>query len=166
MKRTLLRLLILKLAGLCLVGTCWAQLARVSQMATAIARTEGFYVKGSLPNRLGNPGDIRARSTHAYAGQQGLYHGYVVFRSDAWGWAALEKQIESIIEGTSGVYNQEMTFYRIAKRYASDPRWARNVCKILRISPRETFAEFFELPPRVRISCSTQMTALLPLMAK
>ena len=144
------KFLLMKLVSLMLVGTAWAQLGRVSQLATAVARTEGFYVKGTTPNRLHNPGDIRARATHAYAGQVGLSkRGYVIFKNDAWGWAALEKQIEKMIDGTSLVYTPDMTFSRIAKRYASDPRWVQNVCKILKISPRTTFAEFFDLAPRV-----------------
>jgi hypothetical protein len=146
------KLFLMKLVSLMLVGTAWGQLGKVSQLATAIARTEGFYVKGTIPNRLHNPGDIRAKSKTAYAGQVGLSkRGYVIFKNDAWGWSALEKQIERVMDGTSGVYNPDMTFRQIAKHYATDPRWVQNVCKILKVSPRTTFSEFFDLAPIVKI---------------
>lgn len=144
------KLLILKLVSMLLVGTASAQLDKVAKLATAIARTEGFYVKGTVPNRCHNPGDIRAKSAHAYPGQAGLNRrGYVIFRNDAWGWAALEKQIEKVIDGTSTVYSREMTFKKFAKSYAADPHWVRVVCDILQITPATTFDEYFELAPRV-----------------
>ena len=143
------KLILLKLVSLLLVGTAHAQMDKVAKFATAIARTEGFYVKGSLPNRLANPGDIRSKKRHAYPGQIGLYHGYVVFKNAAWGWAALERQIWLIVNGDSKKYTQDMTMLQIAKVYAASPQWPKTLCKILRISPTLTFEEYFELAPRV-----------------
>lgn len=151
--KTLKRFLIAKLLGLMLVGTCWAQQpeidARVARLAHAIARTEGFYVKKSLPNRLHNPGDIRSRLPHAYEGQTGLYHGYVVFRNDQFGWAALTQQIRRVLNDDSAYYNREMTFAQIARVYATSSNWPKTLCKILKISPRLTFDEYFGIAPRV-----------------
>lgn len=144
------RLLILKIVFMLLVGTCSAQLDKVTKMATAIARTEGFFVKGTIPNRYHNPGDIRSRLKHAYPGQVGLNkHGYVIFKNDAWGWAALEKQIERVIDGSSTKYTSDMTFAQIARVYAADPHWKTTFCKIMRVDPQMSFAEYFNLPPRV-----------------
>lgn len=123
--------------------------AKISRLAHAIARTEGFYVRGTLPNRLHNPGDIRSRLPHAYEGQTGLYHGYVVFRGDQFGWAALYQQIRKVLDDDSAYYNREMTFAQIAKVYAASPQWPKTLCKILQISPRLTFDEYFGLAPRV-----------------
>lgn len=145
------RLLILKMMSLLLVGTAHAQVDKVAKFANAIARTEGFYIKGTVPNRLHNPGDITARRRDAYPGQVGLYRGYVVFKRDSYGWAALRDQIQRVIDGTSTKYTQEMTFARIAKVYAQDSRWGKTVCKLLKIEPSTTFEEYFELAPRVKM---------------
>src|SRR5208282_4381440 len=152
--RILKRFVIVKLLGLLLVGTCWAQQTeidkKVARLAHAIAATEGFYRAGTLPNRLHNPGDIRSRSKHAYEGQVGLNRsGYVIFKSDQFGWAALYQQIRKVLDDDSAYYNREMTFAEIARVYASSPQWPKTLCKILKISPRLTFDEYFGLAPRV-----------------
>jgi hypothetical protein len=150
------RFLVAKLLGLLLVGTCWAQQTeidkKVARLAHAIAATEGFNVKGSLPNRLHNPGDIRSRLKHAYEGQIGLYHGYVVFRGDQFGWQALYAQIRRVLDDDSAFYNREMTFAQIAKVYATSPNWPKTLCKILQINPHLTFDEWFGLAPRVSMT--------------
>jgi hypothetical protein len=120
------------------------QLAKVEQMAYAIARTEGFFQKGSLPNRLHNPGDIKSSLSNAYPGQVGLYRGYVKFVSDRAGWRVLENQITAIVLDESKEYTRSMTFGEIAKVYATSPQWPKTLCKILQISPDETFKQFME----------------------
>lgn len=163
------RFVIAKLLGLLLVGTCWAQQseidAKISRLAHAIARTEGFYVRGSLPNRLHNPGDIRSRLKHAYEGQTGLYHGYVVFGGDQFGWQALYQQIRKVLDDDSAYYNREMTFAQIAKVYATSPNWPKTLCKILRIDPRLTFDEYFELAPRVNFTWNLNADTLRNIVA-
>jgi hypothetical protein len=128
---------------------------KVETLAIAIARTEGWGVVGSIPNRYRNPGDLRSMNRHAYPGQIGLNKkGYVIFKTNAWGWAALEKQIQLVIDGKSTRYTQEMTFAQIAKVYAESPQWPKTLCKILQISPRTTFAEYMGLAPRVKFAVS------------
>lgn len=144
------RLLILKLVSLLLVGTAHAQ-DKVAKFANAIARTEGFYIKGTIPHRLHNPGDITTSLPHAYPGQVGIYRGYAIFKKDSYGWAALRDQIQRVIDGKSTRYTQDMTFKQIARIYAEDSRWAKTVCKILGIEESTTFAEYFELAPRVKM---------------
>lgn len=152
--KTLKRFVIAKLLGLLLIGTCWAQQTeldkRIARVAHAIAQTEGFWVKGSIPNRYHNPGDIRSRLRHAYEGQIGLNRsGYVIFKADQFGWQALYEQIRKVINDDSAYYNREMTFAQIAKVYATSANWPKTFCKILKISPRLTFDEYFGLAPRV-----------------
>jgi hypothetical protein len=143
-----------------LIGTAVAQ-SKVEQLAVAIARTEGFYAnKRTIPARLHNPGDIRSHSRHAYVGQVGLYRGYVVFRSDRDGWVALREQIQRVIDGTSKQYTQEMTFAQVATRYAQDRRWGTTVCKILKITPATTVAEYFDLAPRILLTGAGDATKL------
>ena len=144
--------LLLMLVALLMVLIAQARCeTKVHTLAAAVARTEGFGVNRALPTRLHNPGDIRSRLTHAYAGQVGLYHGYVVFKTDYWGWAALERQIQRVIDGTSTKYDQSMTFAAIAKIYAASPQWSKNLCYLLKITPQTTFEEYFSLAPRVRM---------------
>lgn len=125
----------------------------VATFAQAIARTEGYCIAKTVPNRLHNPGDIMTSLRHAYPGQTGIYKHYAIFKSDRWGWAALENQIQRVIDGTSTKYTSDMTMMEIAKVYAENWRyWGRTVCTILRIDPRLTFDEYFGLAPRVRMT--------------
>ena|SRR5258708_3959070 len=146
------KFILMKLVSLMLIGTAWGQVDKLQEFAHAIARTEGFYAKRSLPNRLRNPGDIRSRLRHAYSGQIGLYHGYVVFRRNQDGWNALYTQLQKVIDATSRFYTQDMTMAQIAKVYATSPQWPRTLCKILKITPAMTFEQYFNLPPRIRVT--------------
>jgi hypothetical protein len=158
--RRLLRLFAFKVVSLMLVGTAWAQVGKIDALAVAIARTEGFYVARTIPHRLHNPGDIRSTSLHAYAGQRGLYHGYVVFKTDRDGWTALRAQLQRIVDGTSKRYTIEMPFSAVARTYAQDPRWGRTVCRILGITPQTTVAEYFDLAPRFILTGAPDATTL------
>ena len=153
MTRTLLRLVILKLVGFCMVGTCWAQ-DRVDLFAHAIARAEGFYTYRSIPNRYHNPGDLKVRRGERYPGQIGIGKAnHVIFKSDAAGWAALDHQIAKALIGESRYYRQDMTLNQVAKWYAGNwQRWAKNVARNLGVTPSTTLEEYFELAPKVRIA--------------
>jgi hypothetical protein len=73
---------------------------KVHSLAVAIAKAEGFGVKGTVPTRYHNPGDIRSRSLHAYKGQVGLNRcGYVIFKNDKAGFAALETNLMLMASG-------------------------------------------------------------------
>jgi hypothetical protein len=146
------KFLIAKLVSLMLLGTASAQWSpKVVHFGQAIARTEGFYRIGTLPNRLHNPGDIRTTRI-AYDGQTGVYHGYAVFRNDRAGFQALYQLLQRVIDGNSEHYNQAMTMLQFAKRYAESPQWPKTLCKILKIAPTETFEGYFELAPRIRLT--------------
>lgn len=100
--------------------------ARVDQLANAIARSEGFYAKGSKPARMHNPGDLKTDGN------------YRRFRTDKDGFAALTGQIERIIQGRSKAYVLDMTIRQMARKYASSPTWPKNVAKILGVDERTT----------------------------
>jgi hypothetical protein len=116
-------------------------------LAKAIARAEGFYVKSTIPNRLHNPGDIRSHSLHAYPGQIGLKHGYVVFKNDRAGWVALEHQITRMAEGSSKIYNVNMTLNQFSHRYAESPTWVKNVSSILGVTSNTRMWEILDVAP-------------------
>jgi hypothetical protein len=63
----------------------------MSKLAQLIAKEEGFYVPGSVPNRLHNPGDLR-HSPHSY--HTGDPNGIGEIDNDTDGWADLERQLE------------------------------------------------------------------------
>lgn len=145
---------VILLMTLLLIGTLCKAQDKVEQFAHAIARTEGFYTKRTIPNRYHNPGDLKIMARgEKYAGQVGIGKAkHVIFRNDAVGYAALYHQIDKMLSGDSKFYTQEMTLLQIGKLYAKNSRlWAKNLAKNLGVSPNTTLEEYFELPPRVRI---------------
>lgn len=105
------------------------------QLAKAIARAEGFYVANSKAARLHNPGNLR---------QHGRYRR---FRSNAAGWTALYQQLYKIHTGESEVYRVDMTLAQFGKRYSDGSRvWARNVARILGVSPSSFLADLLDVP--------------------
>jgi hypothetical protein len=70
----------------------------IQRLAEAIARYEGFYVPGSVPQRLNSPGDlIFARQPgakpHPITGRDGKVRTYAEFPTSDAGWEALRRQI-------------------------------------------------------------------------
>ena len=66
-----------KIVGMFLVGTLHAAVAqqpspKVIQFAHAIAQAEGYSLKGSIPQRCNNPGDLKGTK---FAGQVGVCKG-------------------------------------------------------------------------------------------
>jgi hypothetical protein len=144
MKAKLLLLIVLALGSIVSAQTVDKQ--KVSEFATAVARAEGFGVKHAIPTRYHNPGNIRStRTGHHYAGQVGLNRcGYVIFKSDAYGWQALQEQLELMASGQSAHYGTDMTITQVAKRYATGWRtWSKNVAKQLGVEPNTKLSEFF-----------------------
>jgi hypothetical protein len=135
------------LALLLLTTSCFAQ-DRVQVLASAIARAEGFGKAGTIPSRYKNPGDLKVVKNYRYPGQIGVGKGgHVIFRNDAAGWAALEHQIEKIMDGTSR-YNVNMTLKEISKRYAGNWRiWTKNVAHNLGVEPSTALWEILGVPP-------------------
>ena len=141
-----------------LVGTAFGQsydyIKKRAEFARAIARTEGCYVKGSIPNRYHNCGDLkRMNKERVYLGQIGVGKGgHIIFRDNASGWAALLQQIDKILAGESKFYTPEMTLQQMGKFYAQNSRlWAKNLARNLGVSPSTTLEEYFEIPPRIKV---------------
>ena len=106
---------------------CFAQ-DRVQTLASAIAKAEGFGKAGTIPSRYRNPGDLKVVKDYRYPGQVGVGKGgHVIFRSNAYGWDALEHQLSKIADGTSRC-SVNMTLRDFGKRYAGNWRvWSKNV---------------------------------------
>ena len=126
---------------------------KINTFAHAVARTEGYFVKGSIPNRYNNAGDLKSLGKgRAYPGQVGIGKaGHVIFKNKAAGYAALRHQIEKMLDGTSKHYTQDMTLQQVAKSYAGNWKvWAKNMANNLGVSPSITLEEYFGLAPRVQ----------------
>lgn len=104
----------------------------VRKIAEAIAYAEGYYVEGSVPNRLNNPGDLTRDITGTAIGQQGIYQ---IYASPVDGWNALYKQVRMMFSG-SHIYNPLMTIAEVASRYTATQaaEWAANVASHLGVT--------------------------------
>lgn len=92
---------------------------KVDRIADAIARAEGWYVEGSLPRRLNNPGSLKDR-----AGK------LIAFATPEEGWSALKRQVRLILTGQSKFYSTNMTLREIARIYTGGDNpegWAKAV---------------------------------------
>lgn len=99
----------------------------MTDLAEAIARAEGFWVVGSIPNRAHNPGDlVLGDKGHGTLGAEHI----TVFQDDGTGIAALEHQIQLIRDRKSSVYKKEMTIQQMAGHWTNTQQgeWADNVC--------------------------------------
>lgn len=102
----------------------------------AVAREEGFYVKGSRPNRNNNPGDIEwGKFTQAH----GATHGdprFAVFPSVELGFGAMKALFQTV--GYKG-----LTVAQALNRWApvqenNTNRYIVNVCEWVGCKPADT----------------------------
>jgi hypothetical protein len=99
----------------------------VQRMAQAIARAEGYYLVGSVADRLNNPGNLKKSSVPSIGADTS---GHLQFASKNDGWEALFRQLQLIVDGRSRVYTLDMTIAQMAARYAeSNLAWASNVAR-------------------------------------
>jgi len=95
--------------------------------ARAIAKAEGYYVPGSLPQRLNNPGSLKDPATGRLR----------QFPTPANGWAALLTQLRLVLTGRSRYYRPDMTLAEFARVYSGGDKpdaWARIVATELGVS--------------------------------
>jgi hypothetical protein len=125
----------------------------VRKLAWAIAKQEGFFVKGSLSNRDHNPGDLKSCKScksgkSRYPGQIGVdRHGHAIFKNDDAGWAALQSLIRRMACGESLHYSPQMSLSQVGRIYARDKKWAVNVSHYLGCTPTVTLAQLLNPDP-------------------
>lgn len=104
---------------------------KVKAAAQAIARAEGFYVAGSIPQRANNPGNLKL------GGAQTI-NGITVFTTAGEGWAALYRQLNLIVQGRSSFYSLNMSIREMGQRWTATAHeqlaWARNVAGTIGVS--------------------------------
>ncbi len=120
---------------------------KINDLATAIARAEGFYVPGSIPQVAKNPGNLKSPGW-TYAGEregQTLGTGIVVFQTADAGWAALKRQLMLIVSGESNVYSLAMTFQQMGTAWTGNAVegnvWSSNVALAFGVNPNTTLAQ-------------------------
>ena len=144
LRKTLRQYVISKIVSVLLVGTAWAVPNNVMTFAHAVAKAEGFYNHGTIPNLCHNPGDLKGKH---FTGQIGLCKGgHARFADDAYGWDALYSQIEKMISGNSRIYHTDMTLRDVSRAWAGNSRvWLKNVCEMLSIQPNDTLSQYFDI---------------------
>ena len=156
----LIKRLLCTIVGLFLTGTALGQVAQPSPQvyafAHAIARAEGFYIKGSIPNRCHNAGDLKGTK---FPGEVGLCKGgHARFANAEYGWQALYAQVEKMTDGTGRVYHPSMTFREVAQKYAGNSKpWVRIITTMLEVTPDESICFYFD---RDRTNLVTELEGL------
>jgi len=121
-------------------------IARVNDLATAISHAEGFGIRGTIPSRYHNPGDLRTRpDSPPLAGQVRIGKaGHIVFKDDEAGKAALRQCILQMIDGRSRHFHSDMTLNQVARVYAENWRpWVKAVSRELGVPPTTTLRAYF-----------------------
>lgn len=105
----------------------------IKAAARAIAKAEGFYVAGSIPQRANNPGDLKPPN---WTGPT-LGNGIAVYASADAGWSALYKQLYIIVTGGSSRYTLDDTILDMARTWTGGDNagaWARQVASQLGVA--------------------------------
>lgn len=120
---------------------------KVNALATAISHAEGFGIRGTIPNRYHNPGDLKANGgSDPWPGQIRIGKaGHIVFKNDEAGKTALRDCIIKMMDGRSMYFKPDMTLNQVARRYAQNWRpWVKVVSKDLGVPPTTTLRAYFE----------------------
>lgn len=98
----------------------------IVRFAQAIAKQEGFYVAGSIPQRYNNPGDLKTNGS-----------SITQYSSADEGWNALYRQLFLILTGGSAHYNLDMSIEEMSRVWTATQQgpWAANVSAYLGVSP-------------------------------
>jgi len=101
---------------------------KLKRFAEAIARQEGFYVTGAIPQLANNPGDLKIAGLPTLPGTS-----ITKFSSVQAGWNALYNQLHIILTVASSYYNLVMTIEEMSRIWTATQQepWARNVASHL-----------------------------------
>jgi hypothetical protein len=122
----------------------------IQRFSEAIARAEGFYTQGSVPQRANNPGDTTdAGDVGNGVIQTGGPNGakITIFSNVTDGWNELYRKVRRMLSGASEVYTLAMSVEEVGMKYSDDPNWGVNVSAALgtvgalAVTPATTLAE-------------------------
>lgn len=97
----------------------------VEQLASVIARQEGFYVANSRAQRNHNPGNLMYVGQSKATGKD--KDGFCIFATDQDGWDALYWQLNYILEGKSKYYRPDMTIQEFVSVWASTSSYEEKI---------------------------------------
>lgn len=120
-------------------------MAKIQELAKAIAFAEGFGKPGAVPTTFNNPGDLGPGDlgTSYPAEKKGGSYVSKLPSADV-GWQPLYDKLTNIFNARSSVYNPGMTIREMGKKYAGDSEsWSKNVASYLGITPDTTLAEWW-----------------------
>lgn len=113
-----------------------------TKMAWAIATAEGFFIAGSLPNRINNPGDMKLGDKGWGVEQEKTVYPKADFNSIisdyADGVSALRRQCIAMLTGSSHVYKPSDTFAAVAVKWTGGDKpgaWCKIVTDNLNVNP-------------------------------
>jgi hypothetical protein len=118
---------------------------KVDALVTAISHAEGFGIRGTIPSRYHNPGDLKASSDlGTLVGQVRIGKArHIVFKDDEAGKAALRDCILQMMDGRSSHFHADMTLNQVARVYAENWRpWVKIVSTELGVPPTTTLREY------------------------
>jgi hypothetical protein len=110
------------------------------ELSIAIGVAEGGYDSsgnnlnnGTLPSKNHNPGDLTVDTIGKATGKNG---NFVVYASDADGWAALDQQVNLWLTGQSANATADSTIAEISQFYTTNDQtaWASNVAAVLGVT--------------------------------
>lgn len=102
----------------------------IQRLAYAISVAEGFWVKGSVPNRANNPLDLKVLGwTGPVIGAENIPCFLTVIE----GWQRGYTQLQRIVNGASSEYTLAMSIEQMAERWTdtADSEWGNNVALVL-----------------------------------
>ena len=132
--------IVLFIVGLAFVSKNVAPTDKVKAIAQALAKAEGFYVPGSVPQRAHNPGDLKLGDVG-----NGDISGKTIFLTDEDGWNALYHQINLMVSGESEFYDPSMSWRDIASIWVGTTdanNWMLNVTNSLKVLPDSTLGDY------------------------
>lgn len=132
--------IVLFIVGLAFVSKNIAPTDKVKAIAQALAKAEGFYVPGSIPQRAHNPGDLKLGDVG-----NGDISGKTIFLTDEDGWNALYHQINLMVSGESEFYDPSMSWRDIANTWVGTTdanNWMLNVTNSLKVLPDSTLGDY------------------------
>lgn len=113
-----------------------------TKLARAIATAEGFFVVGSLPNRINNPGDMKLGDKGWGVQQEKTVYPKADFNSTisdrADGASALRRQCIAMLTGSSHVYSPSDTFAAVSVKWTGGDKpgpWCKIVTDNLNVNP-------------------------------
>lgn len=113
----------------------------MSKLAEAIAREEGFFVEGSMPQRQCNPGDLRHAPGETHPGNPDAVG---CFPDAATGWAALERQLG--LYASRGMTVQQ-AIYEFAPPSENDSAaYLAYVCQYVPCMPSDFVSDVLTIP--------------------